>query len=97
MDRRSQPAASSAQPVLVEACAPGEWIVSLTAGERPLHVFRLTPWDWLVSEVGRGNEGRGPDLPTAIAAPSAAAASAPGWWAHVAEALRAAGGPSSGD
>jgi len=84
----------SGQGILVDACGPGEWIVGLPAGERSLHVFRLTATDWLVSEVGRGNEGRGADLPRAIAALTAASLSPPSWWAHVAEALAAGGGAS---
>jgi len=89
--RRSAP---SAQGILVDPCGAGEWIVGLPAGERSLHVFRLTATDWLVSEVGRGNEGQGADLPRAIAALAAASVSPPSWWSRVAEALAAAGGPS---
>jgi hypothetical protein len=44
-----------------------------------LHVYRLAPTDWLVSEVGRGSEGRGRNLRQALAALSAGVSS-PDWW-----------------
>ena len=56
---------------IVDDRGPGEWIVNVPERGRPLHVYRLGPADWLVSEVGRGNEGRGPDLKHALAALSA--------------------------
>ena len=31
-----------------------------------LHVYQLAPCDWLVSDVGRDNEGRGADLIAAL-------------------------------
>ena len=64
--------------------ASGSWAVP---GNGPsLHVYRLSAADWLVSEVGRGNEGRGTDLTLALAALSAGLPS-PGWWSVVPEAL----------
>jgi hypothetical protein len=74
------------QSVLVEARGPAEWIVDAPAGGRSLHVYRLASTDWLVSEVGRGSEGRGSDLPEALAALSAGVSS-PEWWDLVTEAL----------
>ena len=68
--------------VVVELRGPGEWIVGTRDGERALHVYRVAPGDWLVSEVGRGNEGRGSDLALALAALSAGI-SAPAWWTSV--------------
>jgi len=56
------------QQVVVDERAAGEWIVSLPGGGRSLHVYLLQPSDWLVSEVGRGNEGRGASLDEALAA-----------------------------
>ena len=85
MSRQTQPP-SLDQRILVEARGPGEWIVSLPAGGRSLHVYRLASADWLVSEVGRGNEGRGTDLRHALAALSAGVLS-PDWWDSVAGAL----------
>jgi hypothetical protein len=75
------------QQVLVDARGPGEWIVGVPAGTRSLHVYRLTPADWLVSEVGRGSEGRGTDLGQALAALSAVVSSSPDWWEAVAGTL----------
>src|ERR1019366_10133129 len=57
--------------VVVEVQGPGEWIVGTFSGGRSLHISRVAQADWLVSEVGRGNEGRGADLPRALAALSA--------------------------
>jgi len=54
--------------------------------------YRLASADWLVSEVGRGNEGRGRDLQQALAALSAGV-SPPDWWDAVAEALDGDSGP----
>ncbi len=76
--------------VVVDGRAPGEWIVGLPSGGRSLHVYRLAPADWLVSEVGRPSEGRGTDLRQALAALSAGLAS-PDWWDLVAGALDGAG------
>ena len=56
------------QGVVVEARGPGEWIVSASSGGRRLHVYQVAPDDWLVSEVGLGNEGRGTDVARALAA-----------------------------
>jgi len=67
------------QPVLVDVRGEGEWIVSVPASDRSLHIFRLAPSDWLVSEVGRANEGRGTDLKQALAALSNGAPT-PDWW-----------------
>jgi hypothetical protein len=72
--------------IVVDARGPGEWIVSLRGGDRSLHVYRLAPADWLVSEVGRANEGRGIDLRQAIAALSPGVPS-PDWWSLAARAL----------
>ena len=72
--------------VLVDARGPGEWIVRAPSGGRALHVYRVAPSDWLVSEVGRGNEGRGADLGRALAALSAVE-SAVAWWDAVPAAL----------
>jgi hypothetical protein len=85
MSRQTQPP-SLDQRILVDVGGPGEWIVSLPAGGRSLHVYRLAHADWLVSEVGRGNEGRGTDLRRALAALSADVLS-PDWWESVAAAL----------
>jgi hypothetical protein len=70
----------------IEAHGAGEWIVRSAAHARALHVYQLTPGDWLVSEVGRGSEGRGPDLAHALRA-LAAEAYAPAWWELVASEL----------
>ena len=74
------------QQVLVDVRGPGEWIVGAPAGGRSLHVYRLESADWLVSEVGRDNEGRGTDLKQALAALSIGIGS-PDWWDVVAGAL----------
>jgi hypothetical protein len=67
------------QGVLVDVRGPGEWIVGVPGSRRSLHVYRLERADWLVSEVGCGNEGRGSDLTEALAALSAAI-QPPDWW-----------------
>jgi hypothetical protein len=67
------------QRVAVDVRGPGEWIVRPPAGGRSLHVYRLAPADWLVSEVGLGSEGRGTDLRQALAALSAGVPP-PEWW-----------------
>jgi hypothetical protein len=74
--------------VVVDECGPGEWIVDVPRHDRPLHVFRLGPADWLVSEVGRSSEGRGGDLSRALAA-LADGATLVGWGPLVADALDA--------
>jgi hypothetical protein len=74
------------QRVVVEVQGPGEWIVGTSSGGRSLHIYRVAQADWLVSEVGRGNEGRGADLPQALGALSAGG-SASGWWSSVPAAL----------
>jgi hypothetical protein len=76
------------QGVTVEGRGPGEWIVGAPTGERRLHVYRVAADDWLVSEVGRGNEGRGADLARALAA---LAGNGPprDWWRFVPEAIEA--------
>lgn len=78
------------QRVALEPRSPGEWIVDGPAEGRPLHVYRLAPGDWLVSEVGRGNEGRGSGLQEALVA-LAAGACPPDWWKLVTEALASRG------
>jgi hypothetical protein len=67
------------QRVLVDARGPGEWIVRSPAGGRSLHIYRLGAGDWLVSEVGLGNEGRGADLQQALSVLSAGGVQ-PDWW-----------------
>jgi hypothetical protein len=52
--------------VRVHSRGPDEWIVDAPAWERPLHIYRLSARDWLVSEVGRRNEGRGSDFAAAL-------------------------------
>jgi sarcosine oxidase gamma subunit len=74
------------QRVVVDVRGPGEWIVHSPAGGRSLHVYRLAPADWLVSEVGRGSEGRGTDLRQALATLSAGVPP-PEWWDVAAETL----------
>ncbi len=76
-----------AQRVVIDVRGPGEWIVDTPAGGRSLHVYRLAPADWLVSEVGCGNEGRGRDLEQALAALSAEISSSPEWWDLLADML----------
>ena len=56
------------QDVAVEVRGPDEWIAGAPTGGRRLHVYRVAADDWLVSEVGRRNEGRGADLAQAITA-----------------------------
>jgi hypothetical protein len=65
--------------VVIEVRGRGEWIVDGPAGGRALHVYRLAPAGWLVSEVGRDSEGRGNDLRQALLALSAGV-SMPDWW-----------------
>jgi hypothetical protein len=72
--------------ILTDARGLGEWIIGPAAGGRSLHVYELGPADWLVSEVGRRNEGRGPTLTEAIADLSRRT-SAPDWWSAVAHML----------
>lgn len=74
---------SEEQRIVVEATGPGEWIVGAPPGGRSLHIYRIAPGDWLVSEVGRGNEGRGADIAQALAVLSPGE-SAPDWWSSVA-------------
>jgi hypothetical protein len=54
--------------VLVNVRGPEERVVRRPASGRALHVYKLGRADWLVSEVGRDTEGRGPDLRRALAA-----------------------------
>lgn len=72
----------------VEARGAGEWIVSAPDRSGALHVYRLGPGDWLVSEVGQENEGRGRRLEGALAM-----LSSPDWpaerWPAIAAALEA--------
>ncbi len=86
MPRQPQLAKRDQQRLVVDVRGPGEWIVGVRPHGRSLHVYRLASADWLVSEVGRGNEGRGGDLQQALTALSARV-SAPDWWDAVAEAL----------
>jgi|HubBroStandDraft_3_1064219.scaffolds.fasta_scaffold135822_1 hypothetical protein len=73
--------------VVIDVCGPGEWIVRAPTGGRSLHVYRVAPGDWLVSEVGRDSEGRGSDLEHALAALSSAGGSSPDWWELLIDAL----------
>jgi hypothetical protein len=66
-------------PVLVDASTPDEWIVAIVGQGRSLHVYRLGAADWLVSEVGRDNEGRGASLGQALSA-LCADQPTPDWW-----------------
>jgi len=72
--------------VLIEVRGCGEWIADAAHGGRSLHVYRLGVADWLVSEVGRDNEGRGGDLRAALAALSVGV-SAPDWWEFLVDTL----------
>ncbi len=74
------------QQVTIDLRGPGEWIATAPPGGRDLHVYRLAPADWLVSEVGRGSEGRGPGLTEALAALSTQSEQ-PVWWEAVAGSL----------
>jgi hypothetical protein len=65
--------------VLVDASTPDEWIVAIVGQRRSLHVYRLGAADWLVSEVGRDNEGRGASLGQALSA-LCADQPTPDWW-----------------
>jgi hypothetical protein len=75
------------EPVVVETRQEDEWIVGAGA-QRALHVYRFPGTGWLVSEVGRVNEGRGVSLMEALAA-LAGDSPAPDWWSSVPEALAA--------
>jgi len=70
------------QPLVVEVTGPGEWIVGAPICGRGLHIYRVAPGDWLVSEVGCNNEGRAADLAGALAA-LCDTSSAPSWWSSV--------------
>jgi hypothetical protein len=72
--------------VLIEVLGRGEWIADSPTGGRSLHIYRLTDGDWLVSEVGRDNEGRGSDLEQALAA-LASVDGAPDWWELLVDSL----------
>jgi hypothetical protein len=72
--------------VLIDVHGGGEWIVGVSGSKQRLHVYRLGPSDWLVSEVGRSSEGRGGDLRQALAALSAGVPP-PDWWKLIAEAV----------
>ena len=72
--------------VTIDAAGRDEWIVSGPQDARALHVYRVAADDWLVSEVGRGSEGRGSDLAQALAALSAVQP-AMDWWHAVPAAL----------
>ena len=72
--------------VIVESPGPDEWIVGMHTGGRALHIYRVAGGDWLVSEVGRGTEGRGPDLTRALMA-LLAGAPAPDWWSSIPAAI----------
>ena len=74
------------QGLVVEARGPGEWIVGAPKDGRRLHVYRVGVDDWLVSEVGRGTEGRGSDVARALTA-LARSGSSRDWWRYVSAAL----------
>ena len=74
------------EPSALEARSPGEWIFEDTARGRALHVYRLAGSDWLVSEVGRGSEGRGASLAAALAM-LRGDATLPGSWLELVGAL----------
>ena len=80
--------------VLVETAGPGESIAGTSSGGHSLHIYRLAPGDWLVSEVGRRNEGRAATLESAISA-LPAGGSLPTWWSLVPAALDDEKAPSS--
>jgi hypothetical protein len=82
------------QRVLVDVRGPGEWVVGTPTDGRSLHVYKLGRADWLVSEVGRDTEGRGPDLQRALAALSAGVR-APDWWNAVAQSLNGTEPPNA--
>jgi hypothetical protein len=84
------------QRLLVDVRGAGEWIVSASEGERSLHVYRLESDDWLVSEVGCANEGRGANLRQALAA-LPVDLPPPQWWTLVPGTLDSAGGPEPGE
>jgi hypothetical protein len=72
--------------IVVDVRGPGEWIVGVPRSGNWLHVYRIGPADWLVSEVGRANEGRGRDLRRALASLATAVWPAE-WWQAIARAL----------
>jgi len=84
------------QQLVVDVRGPDEWIVTPPARARSLHVYRVAPADWLVSEVGRGTEGRGPDFRRALIA-LYDGLPCPDWADSVADALGVAGAGSSED
>ena len=74
------------QGLVVEARGRDEWIVGPRPSQRALHVYRLEPSGWLVSEVGQPNEGRGTSLAEALAA-LAGGSAIPEWWRLVERAI----------
>jgi hypothetical protein len=95
LDRMDSPEHLARRPerLVIDVRGPGEWIVGTPAGGRSLHVYRLARADWLVSEVGRGTEGRGEDLRRALAALPTDACS-PDWRDLLADALDCGEEPS---
>jgi hypothetical protein len=75
------------EEISAHECAPDEWIVGPGSGARALHVYRLAPVDWLVSEVGSASEGRGAGLREALLQLAGAVAAAPEWWAAAQDAI----------
>ena len=72
--------------LVIETRDSGEWIVGVPGSKQPLHIYRLGPADWLASEVGHSNEGRGRDLTQALGA-LARGTTPPDWWKAVPAAL----------
>jgi hypothetical protein len=77
---------SNDDTVVVDVHGVGEWIVRPLSSGRALHVYQVAPGDWLVSEVGRANEGRGADVGQALTALAEVEEPAQ-WWRAVPRAL----------
>jgi len=91
---KARGAGTAGSQIVLDVRGPGEWIVTTPAEGHALHIYTLSPGDWLVSEVGRDSEGRGANLSRALYALSAGAA-APEWWELVVDALDGDGGRES--
>ena len=77
---------SNDDTLVVDARGVEEWIVRPPSPGRALHVYRVAAGDWLVSEVGRANEGRGADVEQALTALAEVQEPAR-WWRAVPRAL----------